>query len=585
MSQPLNELPGLDALSAQDRDIIKAQLDSPEAVNRLLANPDDLDKAQAEASLHAFIVQMWGCMDSSTFKDNWHIRVICEHLEKVANGEIKRLLINIPPRHQKSLSVSVAWPAWMWLRNPGHKFLFASYAHELSVRDSVNCRKVIQSPLYQERWGDRFRLRDDQNTKARFDNDHGGRRLATSVGGTLTGEGGNIIVIDDPISADDVRSSTGRQRTIDWWREVMATRLNDPDKGAFVIIMQRLHEADLSGYLLDNEPELWTHLCLPARYEANHPHAWAGDPRREGGELDHRSHDGLLWPSQFTEIAQSVLEKSMGAYAVAGQQQQRPVPREGGMFQRAWFEISDGVPIHARYLRYWDLAVTAPKGGSDPDWTVGLLMAEQDGVFWIADVVRFRGSPLDVENGVKHTADVDGRGTPIYIEEEGGGSGKFVIDHYQRQVLPGFAVRGDRPTAAKEVRASPFSAASESGNVKLVRARWNAEFLDEVEGAFGNGGAHDDQIDAAAAAHALLSQGEGGSINRQYTESSWHEPRVFSREPGYWKGPLFSRGSYLNDVEYNNTPPSKLPASVIERRRQEALFRNPPWARNPPWST
>ena len=572
MSQQPDELPGFEALSQQDRDIIKAHLDSPEAVNRLLANQDELDKTAAEASLHAFIVQMWEFMDSSTFKDNWHIRVICEHLEKVANGEIKRLLINIPPRHQKSLSVSVAWPAWMWLRDPGRKFLFASYAHELSVRDSVNCRNVIQSPLYQERWGDRFRLQDDQNTKARFDNDHRGRRLATSVGGTLTGEGGDIIVIDDPMSADGARSGTARQHTIDWWREVVATRLNDPDNGAFVIIMQRLHQADLTGYLLDNEPDTWTHLCLPARYEADHPHAWTGDPRREGGELDHRSHDGLLWPGQFTEKAQAALEKSMGAYAVAGQQQQRPAPREGGMFQRAWFEFEDGVPDNARRLRYWDLAATAPKGGSDPDWTVGLLMAEHHGVFWIADVARFRGTALDVEKRMKQTAEMDGRQTPVYIEEEGGASGKIVIDHYQRQVLPGFAVYGNRPAAAKAVRAAPLAAASESGNVRLVRARWNPEFLAEVEGAFGNGGAHDDQIDAAAAAHALLTQGKGGSFRRVDTQLSWHEPRRFSWKPSFWGG------GYMSDVEYNNTPPSKRPIEEINRRREESLFRNPPWA-------
>ena len=163
-------------------------------------------------------------------------------------------------------------------------------------------------------------------------------------------------------------------------------------------------------------------------------------------------------------------------------------------------------------------------------------MAEHHGVFWIADVARFRGTALDVEKRMKQTAEMDGRQTPVYIEEEGGASGKIVIDHYIRQVLPGFAVYGNRPAAAKAVRAAPFAAASESGNVRLVRGRWNAEFLAEVEGAFGNGGAHDDQIDAAAAAHALLTQGKGGSFRRVDTQLSWHQPRRFSGEAEFLGG-------------------------------------------------
>ena len=536
MSQPLDELPGFDALSQQDRAFITTNLGSPKAVNQLLDSREELDMAAAELSLHAFIVQMWPYMDGAEFKDNWHIRVICEHLEKVARGDIRRLIINIPPRHQKSLSVSVAWPAWTWLRNPRREFLFASYSHDLSVRDSVRCRNVIQSELYQARWGDRFRLQDDQNTKARFDNDHRGKRLATSVGGTLTGEGGDIIVIDDPMSADDARSANSRRRTLDWWREVMATRLNDPVKGAFVIIMQRLHEEDLTGYLLDSQPGVWTHLCLPARYEPDHPQAWPDDPRREGGELDHRTHGGVLWPDRFPDEALTALEKSMGAYAVAGQNQQRPAPRTGGMFERDWFEIVDNPPDDARAIRYWDLAATAPKDGSDPDWTVGLLMAARDGVFWIADVVRFRGSALEVENRIKQTAERDGRQTPVYIEEEGGSSGKIVIDNYERRVLKGFAVRGIRPAAAKDVRAQPFAAACEAGHVKLVRGRWNAAFLDEVETAFANVGAHDDQMDAAAAAHALLAEGQGAAFRWDLVQRipgvERRFPRPSLRDPG-----------------------------------------------------
>ncbi|MDE0205772.1 MAG: phage terminase large subunit [Candidatus Tectomicrobia bacterium] len=574
MRQHPEELPGFDTLSPQDRAIITAQLGTPKAVNRLLKHQAELDKAAAEVSLHAFIMQMWKYMDGSTFKDNWHVHVICEHLEKVANGEIRRLIINIPPRHQKSLTVSVAWPAWMWLRNPHREFLFASYSHDLSVRDSVRCRNVIQSPLYQARWGDRFRLQDDQNTKVRFENDHRGKRLATSVGGTLTGEGGDIIVIDDPMSADEARSATERQNTLDWWREVMTTRLNDPVTGAYVIIMQRLHEEDLTGFLLDNEPGVWTHLCLPARYEPDHPHAWADDPRREGGVFDYRTDGGLLWPSRFPEAALNERERSMGPYAAAGQLQQRPAPRTGGMFQRSWFEIVDGFPGGSQCLRYWDLAATVPKGNRDPDWTVGLFMAEKDGVFWIVDVERFRGSALEVEKRIRQTAERDGNRMPIYIEEEGGASGKMVIDAYRRGVLRGFPAYGHRPASAKDIRAMPLSAAAEAGNVKLVRGPSNAAFLAEVEAAFANVGAHDDQVDAAAAAHELLSNRRGAPFSPNARRAS----RIWSdyREPTFPRGGEFTRGGFSGSgpaisrsgrLTIYEIPPSQRPWSVRKERQ------------------
>ena len=562
MRQQIDDLPGFEALSPQDRAIITQQLGSRKAVNRLLDNQGELDTAAAEIGLHAFIRQMWRYMDGATFRDNWHIHVICEHLEKVASGEIRRLIINIPPRHQKSLTVSVAWPAWMWLRHPHREFLFASYSQDLSVRDSVRCRNVIQSPLYQARWGDRFRLQDDQNTKTRFENDRRGKRLATSVGGTLTGEGGDIIVIDDPMSADEARSATLRQNTLDWWREVMTTRLNDPVTGAYVIIMQRLHEEDLTGYLLDNEPGAWTHLCLPARYEPDHPHAWPDDPRREGGRLDHRTHGGLLWPSRFPEQALRERERSMGPYAVAGQQQQRPAPRAGGMFQRNWFEIVDDFPHGALCLRYWDLAATVPRGSRDPDWTVGLLMAQQDGVFWIVDVERFRGSALEVEQRIRQTADKDGWQTPVYLEEEGGASGKMVIDSYRRRVLQGFRVDGHRQASAKDVRAMPLSAATEAGNVKLLRGHWNAAFLAEVEGAFGSVGAHDDQVDAAAAAHELLSARKGAPYDPQgVRQVDWGRSEATFPRGGFSRGGHNWRGDYYPSYIYQ-IPPSQRPAGM-----------------------
>ncbi len=187
------------------------------AATALLSHPDWLDQELAERSLWEFTRQMWRWADPAPFQDNWHIGAICEHLQAVSTGEIRRLLINIPPHHCKSSLVSVMWPAWVWIRSPGTSFMAASYAQTLSTRDSVKCRRVIESPIYQRRWGAGFRLTGDQNTKTRFDNDRNGYRLATSVGGALTGEGGDVIIVDDAHNVADKESETIPQSTLDWW--------------------------------------------------------------------------------------------------------------------------------------------------------------------------------------------------------------------------------------------------------------------------------------------------------------------------------------------------------------------------------
>ena len=217
----------------------------------------DLERADCEESLYEFLKCAWRYIDPAQWKDAWHIDAIAEHLQAVVDGQIKRLIINLPPRHCKSLLLSVAFPAWVWAQpltgptsGPGVPFLYASYADKLSLRDSVKCRRLIESPWYQARWGNRFQLTSDQNTKSRFSNDQGGERLITSIGAGVTGEGGNIICIDDPNAANEIASEASIEETIDWWTTTMPTRLNDLELGAFIIIQQRLAENDLTGHIL-----------------------------------------------------------------------------------------------------------------------------------------------------------------------------------------------------------------------------------------------------------------------------------------------------------------------------------------------
>lgn len=331
----------------------------PPAPQRLLqllrAAPMVRARERAEASLTEFTANAWRYIDPAPFVAGRHIDAICEHLEAVTNGDIRRLLINIPPRLSKSSLVAVAWPAWTWAQSesgptsgPETQFLFASYAQSLSLRDSVKCRRLIESPYYQQSWAGRFALTGDQNTKIRFENNRGGYRLATSVGGALTGEGAAIICIDDPHNTIEMESQVQRQGVAMWWDEALSTRLNDPRTGAYVIIMQRLHEDDLSGHILTRDIGEWCHLCLPMEFDSSR--SWVTSI----GWKDWRKEDGeLLCPDRFGPAEVEHLKATLGPFGAAGQLQQSPEPRGGGIFKREWWKLYDVATALA-----WEMVAT-----------------------------------------------------------------------------------------------------------------------------------------------------------------------------------------------------------------------------------
>jgi len=294
-------------------------------------------------SLIAFHKAAWREIDPAPYSANWHLDAIAEHLEAVTRGEIRRLLINIPPRCSKSLLTSVSWPAWVWaqerdpdypLSGPQVSFLYASYSQVLSQRDSLKMRRLLASQWFQERWPD-VRIRADKDTERKFESTAGGARLATSVDGTLTGEGGDVIVVDDPINAKQANYETVRQACNDWWDEAMPTRLNSQKYGAKVVVMQRLHEDDLTGHIIERaQDEDWCTLIIPMEYDGDwRPPTVLGwtDPRESEGEL--------LWPERFPRSAIDLLKRDLGPFAAAGQLQQQPSPRGGGIIDRAWWQL------------------------------------------------------------------------------------------------------------------------------------------------------------------------------------------------------------------------------------------------------
>jgi len=308
-----------------------------------LAGQDELLLLRAEKarrSLQDFFKYFaWPVLQPATpFKSNWHIGAICEHLTAVKMGQIRKLAINMPFRMLKSSLVSQAFPAWDWIDNPSRQFLTASYAKEVATRDAVDSRRIIDSAGYQAAYSKSFQLTSDQNVKSRYENDKRGMRTITSTDGAGTGFGGDIRIVDDPVSAKEADSALALAASIEWWKGTMVTRANDPETGAAILVHQRLNSNDLTGYVLANE-DGWDHLVLPFRYDpALRKTTSLGfvDPRQVEGELIH--------PARVGEKAAADLEKSLGSYHKNAQLQQNPEPRGGLIFLRKDWKFYKALP-------------------------------------------------------------------------------------------------------------------------------------------------------------------------------------------------------------------------------------------------
>lgn len=444
-------------------------------------------------SLAGFVREAWPVIEpNAEYIHGWHIDAICEHLEAITDGRIKRLLINVPPGTMKSLLVGVFWPAWEWGPRglASNRYLTTSYSEGYVKRDSRRMRDLVQSDWYKQLWPEIELRRAGESS---FENTQTGNREGKPFA-SLTGGRGDRLIIDDPHSTETAESQADRERAIRIFRESVPTRINDPKKSAIVVIMQRLHEEDVSGQIkklgLDYE-----HLMLPMEF----------DPGRKCkttiGFEDPRTYEGeLLFPERFDRDHVEDLKSTLGPYAAAGQLQQSPTPRSGGMFDRSNFEIVPAAPAGGETVRVWDLAGTAPhKGNEDPDYTAGVRMTKAEGFWYIEDVVRDRKNPGDVEKLIKNTASQDGRDVRIAIPRDPAAGGKAWA---QRIVglLAGYDahIRPELTQGSKEARATPLSAQVHAGNVRVVAGDWNKAFLDEI-GHFPMGG-HDDQVDAAAGA-------------------------------------------------------------------------------------
>ena len=420
---------------------------------------------------------------------NWHIKYLCDRLQKEAYRIVenkkrnKHLLINVPPRTLKSELVNVFFSVYCWILKDSIQFISSSYSASLSITLSTQARRLLESDWFKEYFPG-IQLSKDENTKSRYTNTNSGLRYSTSTGGTVTGMGADIIVIDDPQNPQLARSDIERENANRFFNETLRSRLNNPDKGVFIVIMQRLHEQDLTGMLLSKEPENWEHICLPAELSD------LVKPK----ELKQFYTDGLLFPKRLSKSTLDSFKLGLGSYGYSGQYSQIPSPDQGGIFKGDWFNIIKRLPenINSDSLK-WDFYLdTAYTNKQENDATAMMCAAFHNNELYIREVKAVRLEFPELIKEIQAFTFSNGytNRSRIYVEPKA--SGKSIVQMLKRST--GLNVIEDKPPSQDKVsRASSISAFVESGRVNLLDGRYIDSFLNELK-AFPNG-SHDDQVD------------------------------------------------------------------------------------------
>lgn len=409
-------------------------------------------KARAERDLTEFIRQAWTIIEPGTqYIESWHTGLISEYLHAVDASEILRLIINIPPRYMKSIQTTVCFPAWVWTHNPHKRFVKVSYSDGLSRKHNVLCRDIIRSKWYSDNWGDKYRVKGDTDRQNEFKNTAQGMMYSTSTGGTLTGEGGDIIIVDDPQDPQIANSATEREGSITFFKNILQTRLNDPKKGAIVIIMQRLHENDLTGYVL-SEKLGYEHLCLPAEAEKRtiitYPRSKKVYVREEGD---------ILNPERFDKRTLTGLQRAMGSAQYSGQFQQTPTPAAGIIFKREWMGNFFKQAPQTQDIQSWDMAFTKSEGSSK---VAGIVMGRHGSNVYVKDMVNDKMTFTESVAAVRTLSGKWTRTRAKVIENKANGAA--IIDTLKKEIA---GMIEFNPRGSKEERAISVTPYFEAGNI------------------------------------------------------------------------------------------------------------------------
>jgi len=491
---------------------------------RRTVTPDEarreLARRWATEKLEDFVRLAWPVLNPGTpLIWNWHMSAICEHLEAATRGDIKRLVINVPPGHSKTTIVSVCWPTWVWLSNPQTRWIFGAYDLDLSVRDSVNRRTLIESPFYQGVMRPAWAIEKGERHKKRFVNDARGSMRAVSVGSGVLGDHADFLVVDDPIKREDLHGPKLKGH-VEWFQQTLSTRVRDISKACFVVIMQRLHELDLSGVLL--KAGRYEHVCLPAEYEPKlHSRTSVGweDPRTVPGEL--------LFPERFPAEALAEKRTQLGEAQYAAQYGQTPTAGDGNVFRRGWWRRWRALPAQGTWLGSVDATF---KDSDTSDFVVFQVWFKSGANAYLVDQVRARMSFTESKHALRDFAARWPLVARWLIEAKANGE---ALMSELKDIIPGLIPTYPERIGGKVARAAACAPWVEAGNVYVPAPdaqrplglapgaawevpAWVSEYVEE-HAAFPRA-ANDDQVDGTSQAlndmrtqfDASLLEGVGG---------------------------------------------------------------------------
>jgi predicted phage terminase large subunit-like protein len=450
-----------------------------------MIHDQQLVRAILREDLYCFIQAAFPTVSpGASFAPNWHIEAIAYALTRVLNGEIKRLIITVPPRSLKSICTSVAFPAFVLGHDPTRRIICVSYAEGLARKHANDCRAIMRSALYNRLFPE-TRISLAKDTELEFATTHGGNRLSTSVGGTLTGRGGNLIIIDDPLKPQDAHSEAARESTKQWYSNTLLSRLDDKINDAIIVVMQRLHLDDLVGHLLEQEG--WIHLNLPAIAEAEHQ-----IPLGQGRFHLRRPGD-LLHPEREPRAVLDEFKRSMGSLDFAAQYQQEPVAEGGNLIKWDWFKFYQEPPARQsgdRIIVSWDTALSSKELSS---YSACVVLQVKGETAYVLEVFRGRLEYPDLKRKViavyRQWRNACSR-FELVIENKG--SGMSLIQDLKREGINAIAVD---PEGDKAMRMNAQTARIEAGSVLLPRqAAWLDDFRAEILPF--PAGRYSDQVDA-----------------------------------------------------------------------------------------
>lgn len=453
-----------------------------------------------QLDLKEFVHQAWDILEPVTkLLWNWHLDLICEHLTLIQQNQFKNshgdqiegIIFNVPPRTMKSLLITVLFPAWVWTTDPARRFMFVSYSEKLSTQHSVYRRCVLESDWYRQNWGSVFTFAKDQNLKHHYENSRRGTMFSTGMQATATGMGGDVLVFDDPLNPEQAVSQVERESVNLRFDSTFRSRINNAATGVKIVIMQRLHEQDLTGHIMAKEADRWIHLRLPALAEREVKLEFPISKQRK------TMHAGdLLWPNRLPQSFLDSQKIGMGTWAFTGQYLQDPAPSEGGVIKRQWIRFYRVLPDLDYTVQSWDCTFT---GSDRSDYVAGQVWGRAGGKYYmLPHRVYDRLDFAPTMSAIRNTHALYPRANAILIENKA--NGPAIISELKKEMAGVVALSADH---GKMSRAQAMSPLWEAGSVELPDPRtfdvpWIESYIHNI--CTFPKAAHDDDMDATSQA-------------------------------------------------------------------------------------